>query len=165
MRLLFGLLALWLSVAAPALAQGTDISFGAAPADRNAPVEISADSLEMAQSQGRAVFAGSVTVSQGEMRLSADQVEVAYGTEDGKITGTIDAITATGNVVLVSGGEAAEGQRAVYSPETATLEMTGDVLITQGPSAISGQRLVVDLDSGTGRMEGRVTTVLRPAKE
>ena len=145
-----------------ALAQGAQVAFGGLKQDTSLPVEVTADALEVNQADGSAVFTGNVLIGQGEMRLSANKVRVEYDTAGG-----IDRMHATGQVLLVSGGEAAEASEAVYTIETASVVMTGNVILTQGDNALSGQKLWVDLTTGTGRMEGRVSTIFNPggAKE
>lgn len=146
--------------AGAAAAQGTQLPFGGLRADPDAPVEISADGLEVSQSDGTATFAGNVVIAQGEMRLSAGQVRVEYATEGEQ--GQIRRLHASGGVTLATGEDAAEAQEAVYSIAEGTVVMTGEVLITQGRNVISGDKLTVNLTDGTGRMEGRVRTVLQP---
>ncbi|MGB8624423.1 MAG: lipopolysaccharide transport periplasmic protein LptA [Paracoccaceae bacterium] len=156
---------LWAMVFAllPVLAagQGTEVPFGGLQQDSSLPVEVTADSLQVNQKDGTALFTGNVVVGQGEMRLSADKMQVDYSAGAGDATGRISRIHATGNVVLVNGAEAAEGQEAVYTIDDSSIVMTGNVILTQGQNALSGDRLVVDLTSGTGRMEGRVKTVFQ----
>lgn len=153
--------ALAIAAAAPlsARAQGAEVAFGGIRADTSLPVEVTADTLSVNQTDGTATFSGNVLVVQGEMRLSAERVEVVYGGTD---RSRIERLHASGKVTLVSGKDAAEAADAVYTIESGAVEMTGAVLLTQGTSTIAGQKLVVDLASGTGRMEGRVTTVLQP---
>lgn len=143
---------------AVARAQGADVAFGGLRQDPTLPVEITADSLTVNQTDGSAVFEGNVVAVQGEMRLAAARVVVAYG-EDG--TG-IETLHATGGVTLASVGDAAEASEALYTIATGDMVMTGNVLLTQGSNAISGERLVLDLEAGTGRMDGRVRTVFTP---
>lgn len=154
-------LALAMAVAGGGLvhAQGADVAFGGIRADTSLPVEVTADQLSINQTDGTAIFAGNVVVIQGDMKLAADRVDVAYSGEDRT---RIERLHASGSVVLVSGSDAAEAEDAVYTIETGAVEMTGNVLLTQGANTIAGQKLVVDLASGTGRMEGRVKTVLQP---
>lgn len=162
-RVLFCLfLALTGLTATGAFAQGAQVAFGGLKQDASLPVEVTADALEVNQSDGSAIFTGNVLIGQGDMRLSATKVRVEYNA-----TGGIDRMHATGNVILVSGGEAAEAAEAVYTIETASVVMTGNVILTQGQNALSGQKLLVDLTTGTGRMEGRVSTIFNPgsAKE
>lgn len=144
--------------AAPALAQGTNVSFGGLTADTRLPVEVTAESLTVSQADGTAVFVGNVLVIQGEMRIQADEIRVEYDT-DGK---AIRRLHASGGVLLVNATDAAEAQTATYTIASGVVEMTGDVLMTQGPAAIKGQKLTIDLKTGTGRMEGGVTTTFTP---
>ena len=147
-------------VVAPLLvsAQGTTIDFGGLKTDTTLPVEVTADSLTVTQSDGVAVFSGNVLVTQGDMKLSAAEVRVEYGTDG---TG-ISRLFASGGVTLKAGTDAAEAVEAVYTVATGEVVMQGHVLLTQGQAAISGERLVVSLKDGTGKMEGRVTTTFVP---
>nr|WP_111298180.1 lipopolysaccharide transport periplasmic protein LptA [Paracoccus saliphilus] len=149
-------LALAAPVAFPALAQTT---FGGMRADVSAPVEVAADNLTVNQTDGSALFKGNVVIGQGEMRLSADEVSVQYATGNQQ---RISALTATGNVTLVSGPDAAEAQQAVYDVEAGTVLLTGDVLLSQGQNVLSGDRMTVDLATGAAQVQGRVRSVLQP---
>jgi len=142
-------------------AQEPNVAFGGLRADPALPVEVSAESLTVDNRSGRAVFAGGVVISQGEMRLSAPTVEVEYENAE---RSRIKALHATGGVILVSGEDAAEAKEATYTVEAGIVVLTGDVVLTQGPSTMTGQSLTVNLNDGTGRMEGRVKTVLVPQK-
>ena len=145
----------------PALAQGTSIAFGGLSLDGSLPVEIGADSLQVDQATGKAVFEGNVDIVQGPMRLVANRVEVIYA-EDG---GEIARLLASGDVTLANGDEAVEAQNAEYDLTTSQVILTGNVLLTQAGGIISGERVVVDLATGTGRVDGRVRTVLQPGSE
>ncbi|MEM6341561.1 MAG: lipopolysaccharide transport periplasmic protein LptA [Pseudomonadota bacterium] len=140
----------------PVSAQETSVAFGAIRQDTGAPVEVTADNLEVDQETGTAVFTGNVVIGQGEMRLSANRVLVVYRQEQQGIA----SLEAKGGVTLVSGPDAAEAQRADYDIDAGTIIMTGDVLLTQGQSALSSERMIVNLTDGTARMSGRVKTIL-----
>lgn len=148
---------LFLGLITPLYAQGTQVAFGALKQDTSAPVEVSADELNVDQETGAAIFTGNVVIGQGEMRLSAPRVLVVYRDDQAGI----ERMEATGGVTLVSGDDAAESQRADYSIDTGLIVMTGDVLLAQGQSAISSDRMTVNLDDGTARMQGSVKTILQ----
>lgn len=150
------LIALALAAPLPALAQTT---FGGMQADTSAPVEVSADNLDVNQADGTALFTGNVVIGQGEMRLSADRVAVQYASGDQQ---RIDSLTATGNVTLVSGEDAAEAAEAVYHVAAGSVLLTGDVLLTQGGNVLAGERMTVDLATGAAQVQGRVRSVLQP---
>ena len=157
--LCLALTACWLATSAPA--QGTNLAFGGFQADPSQPVEVTADALDVDQADGTAVFTGNVVVGQGEMRLSATEVEVIYKAD----RSGIERLIASGEVILVNGPDAAEAENADYTIDTGIIVMTGDVLLTQGQNALSGERLNVDLAAGTARMTGRVKTILIPEQE
>lgn len=161
-RLISGLMAGLIAIAATvAMAQGTSINLGSLEHDTSLPVEVSSNSLSIANENGRAVFDGDVVVIQGPMRLGAGRIEIDYGQAVDGGTTDIREMHATGGVTYTNGTDAAESREAIYSPEEGALVMTGDVILTQGPGVISGDRLVVDLAAGTGVMEGRVRTVFQ----
>lgn len=143
-----------LVLAAPAAAQ-TNINLGAVNADPNAPVEITADNLEIDQASGTAVFQGNVVLGQGNLRLSAGRVQVTYN----DASGDISRLSASGGVTFVTDTEAAEAATADYNLDDGTLVLSGDVLLTQGASAISADRMRVNLATGAAQMEGRVRTI------
>jgi lipopolysaccharide export system protein LptA len=106
------------------------------------------------------VFTGHVVVTQGNMTLETESLQVEYAKDQKSIA----RLLATGGVKLAAGGEAASSQTADYAPETGSLILQGDVVLTQGTSAIAGQLLTISLKTGLGTMEGRVTTTFTPAQ-
>ena len=140
----------------PATGQ-TNVAFGGIKADPTLPVEVTADSLDVNQADGSAEFKGNVRIGQGEMRISAQRVLVIYNQDQS----SIQRMEAVGDVVLVSGPDAAEADRADYSIDTGVIVMTGNVLLTQGANALSSNNMTVNLTTGTAQMNGRVRTILQ----
>ena len=153
--------ALVLAFAQGALAEGAHVAVGGLKGDPTAQVEMNADTLTVNQADGTAVFSGNVVVSQGAMKLSADEVRVAYGADKT----SIETLYATGKVLLVNASDAAQADNAVYTIASGEVVMTGNVLLTQGQAAMSAGKLVIDLKTGLGRMEGRVKTTFVPGKK
>ena len=149
---------LFIGWAAVASAQGTSLSFGSLGQDTAAPIEIEADELAISQADSSATFKGNVTISQGNMTLSAGQVIVVYNEE----TSEIDKLLASKNVTLVSGNEAAEAETAEYFVTEGIIIMRGNVLLAQGLSSLTAGEMTVNLNDGTALLTGRVRTVLRP---
>lgn len=144
-----------------ATAQTGTVAFGAVKADPKQPVEVTADSLSVNQADGSAEFTGNVLIVQGVMRLSADRVLVVYKTDETGKRG-IDLLEAIGNVLLVSGPDAAQSERAEYTIDSGMIVMSGNVLLNQGSSTLTSSRLEVNLTTGTANMAGRVKTILNP---
>ncbi|MDD3446483.1 MAG: LptA/OstA family protein [Zavarzinia sp.] len=141
-----------------------------------APIEILADSLEVQDSASSAVFAGNVKVTQSNMILRADRLEVVYAggsvTDAGGGPSGIEKITAKGNVFVTSGEDTAQGDIAVYEPKRGTVVMRGTVVLTRGENVLKGSELVVDLNSGRSVMtggggtgDGRVKGLIVPEKK
>jgi len=140
-------------------AQGTQIPFGT-QSDTSLPVEVTAETLDVNQENGSAVFSGEVVVVQGEMKLSADKVSVNYDQEQSRIA----SLNATGNVLLVSGPDAAESDAALYTVDSGLVVLSGNVLMTQGNNAMSAQKANINLVTGNAQMVGRVKTILIPSQ-
>jgi lipopolysaccharide export system protein LptA len=154
----FGTAALILLFAAGSALAQASVGFDTGDRDAETPVEVTADRLDVNQTDGIAVFTGNVVVVQGDLRLTADRVRVEYGLTEPR---EIERIHAFDNVILVSPTEMAEGAEAVYQLATDTIVMTGDVILTQELNVVSGDTLTIDLETGSGIVEGRVRTLLR----
>lgn len=147
-----------LAVAGPVLAQ--DNPFGGFKHDSSEPIEITADSLEVRQAESIAIFSGSVVAGQGTLRMTADQMRVAFDPDqENPETGAITNVKASGNVFLTNGAETAQGAEAEYDVSSGLVTMSTDVVLTQGENAVSGQTLRIDLNTGVARMVGRVKSV------
>ena len=146
--------------ATAAAAQQAPIAFGGIKADISAPVEVAADALSVDQDSGQAVFSGHVEIAQGEMRLSAERVVVDYAGDDRR---RIRALLAEGDVVLVSGPDAANARHATYDVETGIVTLRGDVLVSQGRNVLTGDAMTVNLSTGTAQVDGRVRSILQPS--
>jgi len=138
-----------------AVSAQTALSLDGFQSDPEASVEILADRLTVSQTNGAARFEGNVVIAQGDMRLSADLVDVTY-----LEAGGIARLSASGSVLLVSPTESAQADSANYDLTGRELRMRGAILLNQGPVSLSADLLTIDLDTGGAVMEGRVRTVL-----
>ena len=159
---LLAVLPLCAVLAAPAFSQSAN-PFGGLQHDRTAPIEITADALEVRQAESIAIFEGDVVAGQGTLRLTATRVEVFYDAEaDNPETGAITRLMATGGVFISNGAETAQGQQAEYNVAEGKIAMSGSVVLTQGQNVISGDTLTIDLNQGQGRVAGRVKSIFTP---
>lgn len=159
-----GSAALVLALSLPLAAQETQVQMtGLRQNNSDAPVEVTSDNLSVDQTAGLAIFTGNVIVIQDTLRMTAPRVDVTYAKNpDGSTGTTIDNIHAMDGVLLTTPTEAADGEDAVYDPETGKIVMTKDVLLTQGPNSIKGQKLDFDVNTGQGLMSGgRVRSVFQ----
>jgi len=170
--------ALALMVPAAAWAQPA----GFAGHDTSAPIEITADQLEVRQRQNVATFTGDVDAVQGDLTLSARTVDVFYGEEGadaaredgdadtgGPGSGEIRRVVARGEVVVSSPREIARGAKGIYDVGAQRITLTGDVVLTRDDNVLRGNRLAIDLASGVSRLQatgedGRVRARFAPAE-
>ncbi|MDI4659047.1 organic solvent tolerance protein OstA [Xanthobacter autotrophicus] len=145
--------------------------------NRDQPVRINADSLEVRDKDKVAVFSGNVLVTQGDTTLRSKDLMVYYegsvaqqaGGEqasgvDPSQKGQIRKLEAVGGVVVKTKEQTATGDSGVFEMKTNTVTLVGKpVVLTQGPNVIRGQKLVVDLVSGVSKFEGgRVESLIVP---
>ena len=152
-------LAIAIAATHPATAQ-VGIGFGGVEHDADQPVEVTADSLSIDQTNGRAVFEGNVIIVQGDLRMAAGRVEVIYS--EGADGSGVEEVIASGGVLVARGTDAAEGAEARYDIAAALLTMSGDVMVTQGATALAGDSMTINMTTGNGTVDGRVRTVLEP---
>lgn len=156
-----------IALAAPqaASSQGATVPFGGLSHDSSAPVEVTADQLDIDQKNGIAIFTGNVLVGQAELRMRSPRLRVEYARKsEGGAGGEIEHMIATGGVVLTNRDAVAESREADYTVSTGEVIMTGDVVITQDQNVLAGDRFVVQLKDGTGVMTGRVRTILQQSE-
>lgn len=118
----------------------------------NAPVDFSADTIEVQSRADRVVVAGNVIVDQAGLRLTAGRMTIAYSDAGGVDVNRIDAI---GGVTVTKGGDRARGDSAIYDLDRRLITMLGNVELNQTGNRLNGGRLVIDLSSGRATIDGR----------
>jgi len=120
--------------------------------DSNAPVDFSADRIELQDRADRAVLTGNVDIVQGDMRLRAARVTIAYAsTAQTEVT----RMDASGGVTLTSRTETARSQFAIYDLRTRLVTMIGGVVLTRnGQGETRGNRMVLNMNTGFATLDG-----------
>ena len=142
---------------AAALATGAALAHAQAPVsalkghNSNAPVDVTADRIEVQDRADRAIFAGNVHVRQAELTLDTSRLTVAYSSGGGI---QIERLDASGGVVVRSPSETARGDFGIYDLDRRLITLVGDVVLVRGASRIMGSRLVIDLESGRAVVDG-----------
>ncbi|MDB5715604.1 MAG: OstA family protein [Sphingomonadales bacterium] len=142
------LLALGLIVASPAGAQALKNH------NTNAPVDFSADRIEVQDKANRAVLAGNVHVTQGDVILDAARMTVAYTGQMQGGSPSVQRLDASGGVTVRSTDQTARGNFAIYDLNRKLITMLGAVTLIQGTNTVRGGRLVIDLVSGRSVVDG-----------
>jgi lipopolysaccharide export system protein LptA len=117
----------------------------------DAPVDVSADRIEVQDRADRAIFAGNVKVRQAALTLDTERLTVAYSSSGGVQIRRLDA---AGGVVVTSPSETARGEFGIYDLDRKLITLLGNVRLVRGPNTVAGSRLVIDLDSGRAVIDG-----------
>lgn len=127
----------------------------------NAPVDVTADRIEVQDRADRAIFAGNVHATQAEMTLDTERLTVAYSNKPGGAAAgssgsgvQIHRLDAAGGVVVHSPSETAKGDFGIYDLDRKLITLIGNVRLMQGNNVVNGQRLVINLDSGRAVVDG-----------
>jgi lipopolysaccharide export system protein LptA len=121
----------------------------------NAPVDVTADRIEVQERSDRAIFTGNVHAIQGEMTLDTPRLTVAYsGGTGGNSNVQIKRLDAADGVVVKSPTEVAKGDFGVYDLDRKLITLIGNVQLNRESNQVNGSRLTIDLNSGRAVVDG-----------
>ena len=130
----------------------------------DAPVDITADELEVFNTECRAIWRGNAEALQDTSRLRADVLTIINksgpakpGAAAGANCGELDRMEAQGSVYYVTPQQRVRGNAAVYDATAESIVMTGDVVAVQGQNVLRGTRMVINTRTGQGQMQGAAT--------
>jgi lipopolysaccharide export system protein LptA len=150
--------------------------------NRDQPIQIESNSLEMRDKKKEATFTGNVKVVQGDTTMTSKTLVVFY--EQSQMAGaapatgsskaasaaknappmqsatpgpggssSIKRLEAHGSVVVTQKDQVVTGDSAVFDTKTNLITMLGGVVLTQGKNVLRGDRLLVDMTTGVSRVE------------
>jgi len=112
-------------------------------ADRPPKVQVESDRLRIDHRARTAAFSGNVRARYGELDLSCDSMDVAYG-EDGAVV----SLRANGGVTVRRGEATATARTARLDARLGLLVLEGGPVLTQGQHRLEGARITVALATG-----------------
>ncbi len=163
--------ALW-SAAALMVAASAQAQVAASGLQREQPIEISSDKLDVYQPDHKAIFSGNVIAVQGTTKMRAAEMVVFYRGEDQKSPTAKAAATAPvavkapsaqgiyrieaqGSVVFTTPTETALGDKAIYNVDTDTIDLLGaNVTLTRGQNVLKGTHMVHNMATGRSVLTG-----------
>ncbi|MGI9477816.1 MAG: LPS export ABC transporter periplasmic protein LptC [Hyphomicrobiaceae bacterium] len=142
----------------------------------DAPIEITARSLDVRDLRSVARFDGRVRARQGDLVLSTPVLTAHYngriglfappgGGRDRQPAMKLRFIRASRSVTISSGKDAkATGRKAEFDMVANTVTISGNVVLRRGRQTVRGETLVIDLKTGLSRMKnaGRKNNTARP---
>ncbi len=140
------------------------------PEDRNQPIHIESDRLEIDENRHQSSYSGHVRMQQGSLSIEADRILFIFDANNDLIRLEIDGQPArfeqTGDQ-----GQPLRGQalRIIYRNREALLELTGQARLENGRDLIESERIHYNMDNNAleaGAPEstenGRVRMVIQP---
>jgi lipopolysaccharide export system protein LptA len=158
---------------------------GTFKADRNAPMDVEANVLDIYDAASKAVFAGNVAAKQGDLLLRTSELTAFYSGKTGmgladagtaaaasksQEKGEITRLEARQAVILSSKDQSATAKWADFDVKANTALLGGGVVITRHGEdplkldVIRGDRLKVDLTTGISQLESEPRAPAPPAK-
>jgi len=150
--------------------------------NRDQPVKIESNALEVRDKQHQATFIGNVKLTQGETVLQCKTLVIFYednsapaakggttakkgGAGGGPSGQQIKRAEAKGDVLVTQKDQTAKGDNGVFDVKSNNITLTGNVVVTQGTNVLRGERMTVDLNSGVTRVESskRVEGLFNPS--
>ena len=139
----------------------------ALPEDADQPINIRADTAELDEGKGVAIYRGSVQLDQGTLRVTADTMTIEL--VDQKVV----RITAEGNLAhyqqqlnLDDDAVVANAETIIYHTQTERVELVGKAYLRQNENEFRGALIEYDMRAGkvnASATEGRVEMILKPA--
>lgn len=136
---------------------------GSFKTDPNAPIDVTAERLDVDDGVKQAIFTGDVKAQQAGFSLSSSELIATYdgaagfgagqseaaSAKDANAGAKLTRIQAKKNVEVTSkDGQKATGDWADYDTKSNTVTLGGNVVMTQGKNVVRGTKLVIDMTSG-----------------
>lgn len=111
--------------------------------DKEQPIELAADSVDIDEGKGVSVYKGDVDLRQGSMRLRADIVTVhQIGRKPSKMVA--EGRPAKFEQQSDKGPVKGEAKRVEYEVDSENLLLIGDAVVVQGQDSMRSDRIVYD---------------------
>jgi lipopolysaccharide export system protein LptA len=118
----------------------------ALPTDREQPIRVQADSAELDDKQGVAVYRGGVVITQGSLKITGDQVTITQTAQ-----GDIDLFTAIGEPAYYEQQPSADkalvkayGKTIQYFATTERIVLIDQAKVIQEGNTFTGEKIVYD---------------------
>lgn len=135
------------------------------------PIYTDAENIETRDAERRVILTGGVDIQQAASRLRADRVVLQFAGRTGQSGGiasgfgSIDTMTATGDVFYVTPELKAKGDKGVYRASSETIVLDGNVALTRDQDVARGNSLTIQVASGKTTLDGgkgRVQAIIQP---
>jgi lipopolysaccharide export system protein LptA len=122
--------------------------------DSNAPIDVDAGRVDIADDANEAIFSGAVAIRQGSMTLNADRVRILYA-KDKAGNPQVQRLDALGNVRLRQDNMRATSNSGIYDVNGKLITLNGNVKLDRGTDHLEGARVVWNLATRTTSFDAR----------
>mgnify|MGYP001284049999 CR=1 FL=1 len=122
-------------------------------AEESMPVDVIANSMEWDDEKRTAYAKGNAEATQGERKLSADELIVYLNKEKGNNEVTI--IEALGNVIFINNTEIASGEKAKYDLIENNIIIQNNVILRKNENIMAGEFLEMNLETGVSKIKSK----------
>ena len=139
----------------------------ALPSDRDQPIRVQADSAELDDKQGVAVYRGSVVITQGSLKITGDTVTLTQNQ-----TGDLEVFTAVGKPAYYEQQPSADkqivkayGLTIQYYASNERIVLIDQAKVIQEGNTFEGEKIVYDTQRqivNAGRATGSNVSMPRP---
>ena len=131
----------------------------------SAPIDVSAERLDVDDKAGTAIFSGQVVVKRDDMTIHAEKLTLY---RDSK-TQQVERIEASGGVRVVQLDRVGTAREALFNQLEETLVLTGEASVRQGQNLVTGDEIILYLKENRSlvksKEDGRVRAVFFPEQE
>ncbi|WP_022680989.1 lipopolysaccharide transport periplasmic protein LptA [Sandarakinorhabdus limnophila] len=125
--------------------------------DSNAPIDVDAGRIDIADDANEAIFSGAVVIRQGSMTLNADRVRITYS-KDNAGSPQVQRLDALGSVRLRQDTMRATSNSGVYDVNRKLVTLIGNVKLDRGTDHLEGARVVWNLATRTTSFDARTAS-------
>ena len=148
-------------------AQGVPNAVQGFSQNRDKPIRIDAQSLEVRDKDKAATFAGNVKVVQGDTTMYCKVLVVSYEQNQGGPkpaqmkaaspgpggSSSISRLDAKGGVRVEQKDQVVTGDTGIFDAKSNLITVNGNVVLTQQQNVLKGDKLIVDMTTGVSRVE------------
>jgi lipopolysaccharide transport protein LptA len=118
--------------------------------NKNDPIYITADWMEVDQTKNTITYKGRVVTVQNDMTMRSETLTAYYDPEMKQMK----QIVAEGKVNATQGNRIATGEKAVFDDKTKTVTLTGSPVMRQGNSQVTGVKVIYFTEQDRAVAEG-----------
>lgn len=132
-------------------------------ADKDTPLVITADTMELQRRKNTIIYRGDVLVEREDVKIASDVLSARYDPDDG----VLKSVVAEGKVRVSHGGREMTGDKAVFDGLKETITVSGNTIVRDGRNSIAGDRITIYIREDRSVVEhtkGRVKAVIFPGQ-